>query len=367
MGKNKYLGLTIAMSVIALVAVLATVFVAFEFVFTKSLSSEFNLFNFKPAPKEVATVTENANMTNWATACETDDFVYYSDGKTGIYASLKQTEETEDAEKTEDAEDELLIEGVFSDLCTLGKNLFCVELYTHNEENYYLRLVRVDTSDGESKVIFDSGDTDEEIGYMTITHKIDDKIYFLVNKQLYTTTGRGKVKNVELDGVKKVTNSGIYVSVSDGKGLRLLSFKKDELQTFDILSDYIVEVKLELDGYLYLALSQEEESNKVEFVKLDMSQGTYTSLPYQKAYGTLDNLNYYDGQIYMTFYKRKKCYVCKIDATSDSRRVTHVKTVNSPMEKGNTICIVNDTIYVVYANTDTKPVLISLPKKQAEN
>lgn len=363
MGKNKYLGLTIAMSVIALVAVLATVFVAFEFVFTKSLSSEFNFFNFKPAPKEVATVTENANMTNWAIACEKDSIVYYSDGKTGIYMS---PEETEEADESAEFEDELLAEGIYSDLCTLGKSLFCVELYSYTEGNQYLRLVKIDLHDGESTVVFDSADTDEEIGYMTITHKIDDKIYFLVNKQLYTTTGRGKVKNVELDGVKKVTNSGIYVSVSDGKGLRLLSFKKDELQTFDSLSDYIVEVKLELDGYLYLALSQDEESNKVEFVKLDMLQGTYTSLPYQKAYGTLDNLNYYDGQIYMTFYKRKKCYVCKIDATSDSRRVTHVKTVNSPVEKGNTISIAGDTIFVYPITTD-KPITIPLPKKQAEN
>lgn len=353
MGKNKFLGLTITMSLLTVAAMVAAVLVVMQYVFTEPLNVKLNI-DLTPKPTVEATVTENANMSNWAYACEAEDKVYYSDGSTGIYCSVGESE------------DQVLAEGRFSDLCVLKDKLFCVESYQPDEETELLQLLMFDRDSGEKEIVFERADADGEIGSLAVMHKIGDKVYFSVNgRDLYTVNTRGKVKKTKLHDVKKVTASGAYVDNGDGYGLRLLSLSGKELQVFNLYNEakdytYKADVLLEAEGQLYLRLLKEDEV--VDYVKLDMATGEYKSLPYKRAYGTLTNMNYYDGQIYMAFYKRSRCYVCKIDATSDSSRVTLVKNVKAPSEEFNPISIVDDTIFVMYPHDETEPVVIPIKK-----
>ena len=353
MGKNKYLGLTITMSLLTVAAMVAAVFVVMQYVFTEPLNVNLNI-DLASAPKEEATITENANMSNRAYACEAEGVLYYSDANKGIYYT------------TEDTKDQLLAEGCFSDMCTLGSKLVCAESYQRDDETELLQLVMFDRTSGEKEVVFDTSETEEEIASLAILHKIGSKIYFSVNgKDLYTVNARGKVKETKIDNPKKVTSSGVYVDNGDGYGLRLVSLKNKELQVFDLYNaeedyTYKADVLLEAEGQLYLRLMNDEET--VDYVKLDMSTGEYASLPYKKAYGTLTNMNYYDGQIYMTFFKWKTCYVCRIDAASDSSKVKLIKSMKAPSEEFNPISIADDTIFVTYPYSNNKPVKIAIKK-----
>lgn len=116
MEKKKFPGMAIILSIVALAAIAVAIFVIFKFVINDPESPV-------DAPVNAASITQNANLTNWGFACEIDGEMYYSDHKTGIYVAKESGEE-------------LYLEGRYSDLCDLGDKLFCVEyFYKQTDDN----------------------------------------------------------------------------------------------------------------------------------------------------------------------------------------------------------------------------------------
>lgn len=339
MEKKKFPGMAIILSIVALSAVVAAVFVIFKFVINDPESPV-------DTPVDAASITQNANLTNWGFACEIGGEMYYSDHKTGIYIS-------------KESGDELYIEGRYSDLCDLGDKLFCVEYFykqTDDNSSYEcLRLVMIDMNTRNSKIVFN---TPTDSGTIYLLHRANNRIYFALDEdQLYTVDQNGNVEYTGISHVKKVTSSGIYTNRYPESGFRLVSFDNKELKVFDALDAYNVELSLEVNGYLYLRLTQ-DGGETVDFIRLDMETGNYTLLPYQKEYGTLRSMNYYDDVIYMTFYKDEKCYICK--TALDSDELTLITTLDSPSVWLNLISIADDKLYVAFPYSDAEFITLEL-------
>lgn len=339
MGKKKFSGMAIILSIVALVAIAAAVFVVFKFVINdpKGPANE---------PVDAASVTQNANLTNWGFACEIDGEMYYSDHETGIYVSRESG-------------DELFIEGRYSDLCDLGGKLVCTEYYMkqydETSSTECMQLAMIDLESREKKIVFDTPNDEDTL---ILLHRANDVVYFSLSEDmLYTVDQSGEVTYTGVSHVKKVTNSGIYTNKYSEKGLRLSSFENKEIRTYDSLDTYKVEVNFETEEYIYLKLTQ-DDGTTWDFVRMDVDTDEFTSLPYQNEYGTMRSMNYLDGQLYMTFYDEGKCYVCKASETGS--QLTLITTLDSTSEWLNLISIAADKMYISFPYSDTGSKLVAL-------
>lgn len=341
MAKKKFLVMIIILSIIALAAIAVAVFVVFKYVINEPERPANN-------PVDTASITQNANLSNWGFACDIDGDMYYSDHKTGIYIATE-------------AGDELFVEGRYSDLCDLGDNLICVEYveyYLKQDEKtiYAAQLAMIDLASGKKKILFNPPNKEDQL---ILLHKVNNKVYFSLSADmLYTVDQFGKVAYTGIRNVKKVTNSGIYTDKYSEKGLRLLSFENEEIRTYDSLDKYEVGVNFETDRYISLQLTVDDGSTW-DFVQMDVNTGNFKSLPYQKEYGILRCINYYDGQLYMTFYNEGKCYVCKTSETGS--RLTLLTAFNSTGMWPDYISIADGRIYVSSPFSDNEPKIMTLP------
>ncbi len=332
--KNKtYSGITIVLSVIALVAVLSAAFVAFKYVINTPDSPEIKQVNMEY-------VTQAANLSNWGFACKGNDNVYYSDHNTGIYIDSINGPQ-------------LFTDGRYSDLIDFNGKLYCVE-YTIEQTDEYSsyeksQLVSIDYFSKDKSVIYTPPAIDDILALSNIAN---NNLYFTVSEDaLFSVDTNNTVTDTGLRDVMKVTERGIYARKFSSSGLQLLSFDKNVIKGFDSLDPYEVYVLFEVDNYLYIKCSSDGWTTS-NYAKMNIDNGEYSVLESHHTYGDVVGVNIKDDLLYLLYRQGNNFTLCS--TTLDGNNSTVIKNFETEGSIFHLISIVENKIYFVSPYSETE-------------
>lgn len=101
---------------------------------------------------------------------------------------------------------------------------------------------------------------------------LNDKYYFTIDNDLLVSIDKnGNITETNIRGAKKITESGVYTSVSSSYGLMLVSLEGKTLHTYDELRDFQVYILFEQDNYVYF---RSIDDNQI--YRMSVNDGTYS-------------------------------------------------------------------------------------------
>ena len=295
--------------------------------------------------RQIQNPTEDSNLTNWGLACELDGSVYYSDFEIGIY-------------KKGLTRDRLLVDGVYTDLCAVGKYLCCVELPQTDDEDAAkpVRMIRIDPESGEKAVLFEAP---AGVTYLQVLHTGDYSLYFSMNDEdLYTVNLSGRSQGTGIFRALNVTSSGIYAPYVYKSGLQLLDFDGEVLQRFPTLDHYSVTVLFELGTTLYLTLSSEDNPGEPLYAAFDMANGVLQPLPCLTEFGRLKALSYWNGNFYVLCFDGEQCHLCLL--YPDTAELSVLASVDAAESILQLLSIVNGNAFLSFPFSPCKSLFILL-------